>query len=326
MEEILESDREGFAKKDNVGLDQSTAFDARGRLTRFQNDGFGHLPVKGYAAIDARAGTEMTVAFDEVFFRYPRETLQPINVLRIIPFQQSLAIQERQERMTQCGTVLPPRPQFRRQIDKGLGIAPVKPEVEDGFGVREVVGFEVVVEAASGRAEVGYAGGTADACPAEDEDASDAPGFDEAGDGFEGGLFFEEDVHFLVGFILVRSISAVVAVVVVVVVVMVVIVVVSIVASSFAMTSFFGIGANEFGGNDVAARSAGCDLDVEKHRAGFAARGEIVRNVRPGIGNGAHRAVVGEGAGVRQVVGDGVVGVGHGGEDSSRSGCGCGIW
>ncbi len=58
--------------------------------------------------------------------------------------------------MRDRGGVSQSRPEFARQVHERIGIAAVKPQVEDRLGKRKVVLLQVVVQTRAGTAEVGY--------------------------------------------------------------------------------------------------------------------------------------------------------------------------
>jgi len=160
QEEVL---GQRLAEEDNVGLDDAVALrgQAEGHLALL--DVLAHQVVRvGALAVDAVLRREAAVGLDDHVARQAGLALEAVDVLGEVLEQEALVVQQPDERVRN-GRAVAPRGQLAGQGVEGARVLAEEVDVEDGLGVGEVEVGEIGIDARVGGAEVGDAGGRADA-------------------------------------------------------------------------------------------------------------------------------------------------------------------
>lgn len=169
-EEKLEAQndkRSRLAEKDNLWLDEGVS-SSLARLFLTSGDFATHdlrfdvVLVVLLAAAQAFRGRERAMRFDQPILFDPGEPFERIDVLRPKPVQDALVLQESEKVVRRCRLEVA-RVQFFRQRVKRFRMFFEVVDIEYGFGVRQVVLRQVVVQSCPGRAEIWNASGGRDA-------------------------------------------------------------------------------------------------------------------------------------------------------------------
>jgi hypothetical protein len=91
--------------------------------------------------------------FDEPFFFDPGEPFERVDILRPEPVQDALVLQESKKVVRRCRLEVARVQFFRQRVERFRMVFEIV-DIEYGFGVRQVVLRQIVVEPCPGRAEI----------------------------------------------------------------------------------------------------------------------------------------------------------------------------